>query len=134
MSLAQVFEAVRPAVVAFMPAAVPRLPGGSRPDLFPIIGTGFILDDGMVVTNAHVVDALLSIQRPPDWPKDKWPFVAALFHHIDKERYPNAPTEGYALIPLEVWASFELETSSSTSPASRASITGRADRTSTSCM
>ncbi len=102
MLLTEVFETVRPAVVAFMPAALLKLPGSSRPDLFPIIGTGFILDDGMVVTNAHVIDALLAIQRPPDWPKDKWPFIAALFHHIDQERYPNAPTEGYALVPLEV--------------------------------
>jgi hypothetical protein len=102
MSLAQIFSAVRPAVVAFMPTVIPKHPGSSRPDLFPIIGTGFILDDGMVVTNAHVVDALLTLQRPPDWPKEKWPFTAALFHHIDKDHYPNAPTEGYALIPLEV--------------------------------
>lgn len=102
MSLAEVFEAVRPAVVAFMPATVARLAGEPRPELFPIIGTGFILDDGMVVTNAHVVDALLRVPRAPDWPKDKWPFTAALFHHIDKDRYPNAPTEGYALVPLEV--------------------------------
>jgi len=100
--LAHIFDAVRPAVVAFMPTAVPRPPGAPRPELFPIIGTGFILDDGMVVTNAHVVDALLGLQRPPDWPQDRWPFTAALFHHIDKKRYPNAPTEGSALIPLEV--------------------------------
>src|SRR5580692_6197783 len=102
MSLAQVFEAVRPAVVAFMPAIISRPAGSPRPDLFPIIGTGFIIEDGMVVTNAHVVDALLGLPRPPNWPEGKWLFTAALFHHIDKERYPNAPTEGYALIPLEV--------------------------------
>jgi hypothetical protein len=45
---------------------------------------------------------LLGLPRPPNWPEGKWLFTAALFHHIDKERYPNAPTEGYALIPLEV--------------------------------
>jgi hypothetical protein len=102
MSLTQVFETVRPAVVAFMPAAVPMIPGGSRPDLLPIVGTGFVLDDGMVVTNAHVIDALLALPRPPDWPTNKWPFFAMLFHHITPEIYPNAPIEGYAEIPLEV--------------------------------
>jgi hypothetical protein len=102
MSLAQVFEVVRPDIVAFMPAFSPRLPGSVRPEMFPIVGTGFVLDDGMVVTNAHVIDALLGLPRPPDWPKEKWPFVATLFHHIDQKRYPNAPTEGYAEVPLEV--------------------------------
>jgi hypothetical protein len=104
MSLTQVFETVRPAIVAFMPSFVPKLPGAPRPELFPIIGTGFVLGDGMVVTNAHVIDALLALPRPPDWPKDKWPFFAMLFHYIDKQRYPNAPTEGYAEVPLEVLA------------------------------
>jgi len=56
----------------------------------------------MVVTNAHVVDALLKLPRPPDWPPEKSPFMAMLFHHIDKEQYPNAPIEGYAEVPLEV--------------------------------
>jgi hypothetical protein len=102
LTLDQVFDAVRPAIVAFMPTTVPRVPGSSRPELFPIVGTGFVLDDGMVVTNAHVIDALLAFPRPPDWPKDKAPFVAMLFHYIDKQHYPNAPTEGYAEIPLEV--------------------------------
>jgi hypothetical protein len=102
MTLAQVFDAVRPAVVAFMPKVVPNLPGSSRPELFPIIGTGFVLGDGMVVTNAHVIDALLALPLPPNWPQGKWPFVAMLFHYIDQQRYPNAPTEGYAEIPLEV--------------------------------
>src|SRR4029077_2314318 len=103
MSLAQCFSEVRPAVVAFMPIAIPQPPaGGGPPELFPIIGTGFVLDDGLVVTNAHVIDALLKLPRPPDWPKDKWMFNAIFFHYIDKERYPNAPTEGYAQIPLEV--------------------------------
>ena len=107
MSLAQCFSAVRPAVVAFMPKAIPQPPSGAGPpELFPIIGTGFVLDDGLVVTNAHVIDALLKLPRPPDWPEDKWMFNALLFHHIDKEHYPNAPTEGYAQIPLEVLGIF----------------------------
>jgi Trypsin-like peptidase domain len=106
-SLSQSFSVVRPAVVAFMPKAIPRPPGGGGPpDLFPIIGTGFVLDDGLVVTNAHVIDALLKLPRPPDLPREHWAFSAILFHHIDKEHHPNAPCEGYAQIPLEVLGIF----------------------------
>jgi hypothetical protein len=36
--------------------------------MFPIIGTGEILDDGRIATNAHVVDALRKLPRPPNFP------------------------------------------------------------------
>src|SRR5260370_18955775 len=108
MTLAEIAQAIRPAVVAFIPRAIPQSPGGVRPELFPIIGTGFVLDDGLVITNAHVIDALLKLPRPADWPKDKWPFTAVLFHYIDKKDYPNLPMEGYAQIPLEVLSIFLL--------------------------
>ncbi len=107
MSLSQCFSVVRPSVVAFMPMAIPKpAGGGGPPELFPIVGTGFVLDDGLVVTNAHVIDALLKLPRPPDLPKEKFAFSAILFHHIDKEHYPNAPSEGYAQVPLEVLGIF----------------------------
>ena len=102
VSLSEVFAAVRPSIVAFMPRFARAAADGGRPDVFPIIGTGFVLDDGFVATNEHVVDALLSLPKPPDFPKDQWSFTAVLFHHLDKKRFPNAPSEGYAQIPLEV--------------------------------
>lgn len=108
MSLAATFAAIRPAVVAFMIPFAPAQPDGRRPPIFPIVGTGFILDDGFVITNAHVIDALLSIPRPPTFPKDRWPFTAVLFHHIDRREFPKAPTDGYAEIPLEVLGVFRV--------------------------
>jgi Trypsin-like peptidase domain len=108
MSLAATFATVRPAVVAFTTTFAPAQPDGKRPPLFPIIGTGFILDDGFVITNAHVIDALLSIPRPPDFPKERWPFTAVLFHYIDRQQFPKAPVDGYAEIPLEVLGVFRV--------------------------
>src|ERR1700693_5339325 len=101
MTLAETFSTVRPSVVAFMPTVTLGRPGGP-PELFPIVGTGFVLDDGLVLTNAHVIEALLQLPKPPNWPKDRWAFTAVLFHFIDKERYPNAPVQGYARIPLQI--------------------------------
>ena len=108
MALPEIARAVRPAVVAFIPRVVPQGPSGRPPELFPIVGTGFVIDDGLVITNAHVIDALLKLPRPADWPTDKWPFTPVLFHHIDKDNYPNAPSEGYAQIPLEVLGIFKV--------------------------
>jgi S1-C subfamily serine protease len=79
MPLSQSFAAVRLSVVAFMPSVIERSPD-DKGQMFPIVGTGVILDDGLVVTNAHVVETLLKLARPPNFPKDKFPFVAVLFH------------------------------------------------------
>jgi hypothetical protein len=106
-SLRNAFSVVRPAVVAFMPKVILQPVARDKPpELFPIVGTGFVLDDGLVITNAHVIDALMRLPRPPDWAKGKWPFTAVLFQYISKKRYPTIPMEGCARIPLEVLGVF----------------------------
>jgi hypothetical protein len=104
MTLPQVFEIVRPAVVAFSPKYIP---GGMRPSTAPIIGTGFIVGEGLAVTNDHVIDALLRLPRPSEVSRDDIPFTASLFHFIEKSQFPNAPTDGLARIPLEVLGFFK---------------------------
>jgi S1-C subfamily serine protease len=68
MTLAESFAKVRPAVVAFMPVVVPRTIN-ERGEMFPIVGTGVILNDGLVVTNAHVIDPLITCHALPISPK-----------------------------------------------------------------
>lgn len=108
MTLSQSFTAVRPAVVAFMPSVIQRAPQ-EHGDMFPIIGTGVILDDGLIATNAHVVDALCKLPRPPNFPRDKFPFVAVLFHPVKPGDNPAVAQESVAEIPLEVSGIFRVE-------------------------
>jgi hypothetical protein len=108
MTLAESFAKVRPAVVAFMPVVVPRQ-ARERGEMFPIIGTGVILDDGLVVTNAHVIDALIKLPRPPDFPKDKFPFTAVLFHAVKPGDNPAIQIESVAEVGLEVIGIFRVQ-------------------------
>ena len=76
--------------------------------MFPIVGTGVILDDGLVVTNAHVVDALLQLPRPLNFPREKFPFVAVLFHAVKPGDNPAISVESVAEVPLEVFGIFRV--------------------------
>jgi hypothetical protein len=108
LNLTESFAAVRPAVVAFMPIVVPRDPTGER-QIFPIIGTGVILSDGLVATNAHVVDALAKLPRPANFPKDKFPFTAVLFHSVKPGDNAAIFEESVAEVSLEVIGVFRVD-------------------------
>jgi hypothetical protein len=86
MDLATTYREVRPSIVAFIPRHIPLRAGEKRPMFPPIVGTGFIIDDGIVVTNDHVVRALARLPRPPGTPPEEWAFAVLLLHEIpDKE-------------------------------------------------
>ena len=91
-----------------MPSVIQR-PTEEHGDMFPIIGTGVVLDDGLVATNAHVVDALCKLPRPPNFPKDKWPFVAVLFHWVKPGDNAAISEESVGEIALEVLGIFRVE-------------------------
>jgi S1-C subfamily serine protease len=77
MSFANYYKKVKPAVVAIV-AKVSR-----NPDFPDIIGTGFIVrEDGIVITNDHVVNAIKKLPRVKGAPDDEWPVLVMLLHNI----------------------------------------------------
>jgi S1-C subfamily serine protease len=84
----EIYKKIKPAIVAI----VSKL--SKNPDFPDIIGTGFIAhEDGIIITNNHVIKAIETLPREKNEP-DAIPIRVMLFHNI--------PNEGMALIPLEV--------------------------------
>jgi len=95
MNLIESYEKVKTSIVAFAPLFHPIYNPDEPPSEFPpIFGTGFIIDEGIVVTNDHVVKVIPKLPKPKDCPPDLWPLNCLLWHFI--------PGKGMATIKLDV--------------------------------
>jgi len=82
MQLTDTYRRVKKSIVAFIPKCIPTSnPNARPPRVFPIFGTGFIArEDGIVITNDHVVKAFDNKPKPPNSHPDEWGVQALLFH------------------------------------------------------
>lgn len=77
MSLADTYKKLKPSVVAIVGQI------SSSPDFPDIIGTGFIArEDGLIITNNHVVDVIKELPRRKGAPDDEWSIKVMYFQDI----------------------------------------------------
>jgi S1-C subfamily serine protease len=66
-----------------------------------IIGSGFVVGDGLVATNDHVIQQARNLQNQFGCPENEWPFSAVMFC-LD-------PKRGMGQLRMEVLGAFTLE-------------------------
>jgi hypothetical protein len=97
MNLPSIYTAISPSVVAIAvksPAAE-RLQGVPQ-----IIGTGFVVADGLVATNDHVIREVGRLLTPDGADDDDWPIIALVFFEI--------PGKGMAQLEMSVLGAFTI--------------------------
>lgn len=104
MKTTEVFGAMKPAVVAFVPRYGPP---GSENSFPPILGTGVVVGEGLILTNAHVIRGLQRWRwnNPQD---SSFQFSPMLLQEIPKRLNEKALGGGVAKIPLQVIGIFHL--------------------------
>lgn len=71
------YKELKPAIVAI----VSRI--SQRPDFPDIIGTGFIAhEDGIIITNNHVIEAIKKLPKRKGAPDDEWPIRVMYLHDM----------------------------------------------------
>ena len=96
MNLSESYLTVQKSIVAFSAKYMREREGkDGRPGCPYIFGTGFVLrEDGILVTNRHVVEHFAKLPRAKQAAPEAWPVEALLFD-VDRVR-------GVYQVPLEI--------------------------------
>lgn len=95
MNLGEMYKVISQSIVAI---AVCPPAGGRRPEIPRILGTGFVVAEGLIATNDHVVQLAGQIPRPTTAHPDDWPIEAVVFCAVSEV--------GMYQVPLEVIGAF----------------------------
>lgn len=100
MKLIETYRKIKPSIVAITHKYDKLKEGDKIPEIPFILGTGFIVDDGLIATNFHVSNIIDSQPKPPDAPKDEWPVICMMFIEVNES--------DFCMIPLKVIGKFEI--------------------------
>jgi len=100
MNLAETYGIVSQSIVAISLKLLPTM--SAPPDVPEIIGTGFVVEEGLIATNDHVVRIGAKVPNFPGKVESDWPIEATLFH--------LTPDQGMVMISMRVLGAFTVET------------------------
>lgn len=85
MSLEEIYPEIKKSIIAFVPSYLPAEDVRHGFRFPPILGTGFaIRQDGIIVTNHHVVASFAEVWRPPDLDPEEWGIDAMILYPGEK--------------------------------------------------
>ena len=101
MNLSESYKIIKRSIVAIVPKYIKKQKKDDiRPFFPPIFGTGFVIkENGIIVTNDHVVKVVPNLYKPQNAPEEEWPLIAILF---------KPSTKGLIEITLEVLGVFTI--------------------------
>lgn len=94
MGLPNTYARIRKSIVAIVRKYEILNEGDPKPEIPFILGTGFIVDDGLIATNDHIVKIIDSQPKPPNVPQDEWPVMCIMFVEMNEC--------DFAMIPLNI--------------------------------
>jgi len=101
-SLANTYGKIRPSIVSIV-SAYKSMGPGKEPDFPNIIGTGFLVAEGLVATNYHVLQAAQAQQAPAGASKVEYPFLVSYMYDVPGQGVAHFPfTPVATLTPNEI--------------------------------
>lgn len=100
MTLSDAYRRIKPSIVAIVRKYEMLNVGDPIPEIPFILGTGFIVADGLIATNNHVAKIIDRQPKPPETREDEWPIMCMMFLEMNEN--------DCWMVPLNVLGKMEI--------------------------